>query len=107
MNRGRSPLHPPATHSARPRTHTRQRILAVLTEGPATIEELAASTGIYARLLNDHLTHLREAGVVVRQPFYTHATRGRTWVWLWALAEYPSLPAAGGVHHIHLEARRA
>lgn len=66
---------------------TGSRLLAVLTEAPATTAEAAALTGLSSHLAGCHLHDLHRRGRVTRQPFDGRRdAKGRIRSWLWQAA---------------------
>ncbi len=64
----------------------RERIEAVLREGPATSAELVLELGMERRHVNANLCDLHKRGKLAREPFYGDG-HSRKWVWLYSVPE--------------------
>jgi len=62
------------------------KCLAVLREGPATTEEVAAETGLPSKSAGTHLRNLFDRGKATREKFIKAEGRGRRQCWLWSAA---------------------
>jgi DNA-binding transcriptional ArsR family regulator len=73
---------------------TRLKIVGVLANGPSTVEQLAATLGLWPSTISHHLARLSEASLVARPAWSRHAPRGTTAYIAWTPAPWKTWRAA-------------